>query len=96
MTRAMEIDVEPLRAIELDTSLDEDGFDVFTEFQGGADAERIDPYPEYARRRAEEPVRRVPDDERPALIGFLASDEGAFCTGGDYLIDGALTAHIGV
>lgn len=35
-------------------------------------------------------------EETSNLIAFLASDRAGFCTGGDYLIDGALTAHIGV
>ncbi len=35
-------------------------------------------------------------DETSELIAFLASDRAGFCTGGDYLIDGGLTAHIGV
>lgn len=34
--------------------------------------------------------------ETSELVAFLASDKAGFCTGGDYLIDGALTAHIGV
>jgi NAD(P)-dependent dehydrogenase (short-subunit alcohol dehydrogenase family) len=35
-------------------------------------------------------------EEAAALIAFLASDEAAFCTGGDYLVDGGLSAAIGV
>lgn len=35
-------------------------------------------------------------DETSELIAFLASERAGFCTGGDYLIDGGLTAHIGV
>ncbi|MCR9136478.1 MAG: SDR family oxidoreductase [Alphaproteobacteria bacterium] len=35
-------------------------------------------------------------DETSELIAFLAGDRSGFCTGGDYLIDGGLTAHIGV
>ena len=34
--------------------------------------------------------------ETGELIAFLVSDRAGFCTGGDYLIDGALTAHLGV
>jgi len=34
--------------------------------------------------------------ETSALIAFLCSDRAGFCTGGDYLIDGGLTAGIGV
>ncbi len=43
------------------------------------------------------PIGRVGTvEETSELIAFLASDRAGFCTGGDYLIDGALTAHIGV
>lgn len=43
------------------------------------------------------PIGRVGTvKEVSALIAFLCSDLAGFCTGGDYLIDGALTAHIGV
>ena len=35
-------------------------------------------------------------EEVAALIAFLLSDEAGFCTGGDYLIDGGLTAALGV
>lgn len=35
-------------------------------------------------------------DETSELIAFLAGNRSGFCTGGDYLIDGGLTAHIGV
>jgi NAD(P)-dependent dehydrogenase (short-subunit alcohol dehydrogenase family) len=34
--------------------------------------------------------------ETSALIAFLCSDKAGFCTGGDYLVDGGLTAHLGV
>ncbi len=34
--------------------------------------------------------------EVAALIAFLASDEAGFCTGGDYLVDGGLSAALGV
>jgi hypothetical protein len=30
------------------------------------------------------------------LIAFLASDEAGFCTGADYLVDGGLSAALGV
>lgn len=43
------------------------------------------------------PIGRVGTVEEVAsLIGFLCSDAGAFCTGGDYLIDGGLGAQLGV
>lgn len=43
------------------------------------------------------PIGRVGTvQETSALIAFLCSDKAGFCTGGDYLIDGGLTAGIGV
>ncbi|MEO0919006.1 MAG: SDR family oxidoreductase, partial [Pseudomonadota bacterium] len=43
------------------------------------------------------PIGRVGTvEETSALIAFLCSDRAGFCTGGDYLIDGGLTAGIGV
>lgn len=46
---------------------------------------------------AAHPIGRVGTvDEVAALIAFLASDEAGFCTGGDYLVDGGLSAAIGV
>ena len=43
------------------------------------------------------PVGRVGTvEETSELIAFLCSDRAGFCTGGDYLIDGGLTAGIGV
>ncbi len=46
---------------------------------------------------AAHPIGRVGTiEETSELIAFLASSRSSFCTGGDYLIDGALTAHIGV
>ncbi len=43
------------------------------------------------------PVGRVGTVEEVAgLIAYLASDEAAFCIGGDYLVDGGLMAAIGV
>jgi NAD(P)-dependent dehydrogenase (short-subunit alcohol dehydrogenase family) len=46
---------------------------------------------------AAHPVGRVGNsDEVAALIAFLASDEAGFCAGGDYLVDGGLSAALGV
>lgn len=46
---------------------------------------------------AAHPIGRVGTvEETSALIAFLCSDRAGFCTGGDYLIDGGLTAGIGV
>ncbi len=46
---------------------------------------------------AAHPLGRVGTvDEVAALIAFLVSDEAGFCTGGDYLVDGGLTAALGV
>ena len=46
---------------------------------------------------AAHPMGRVGTvEETSALIAFLCSDRAGFCTGGDYLIDGGLTAGIGV
>jgi meso-butanediol dehydrogenase/(S,S)-butanediol dehydrogenase/diacetyl reductase len=43
------------------------------------------------------PLRRIGAPEEVAeLAAFLASDKAAFCTGGDYLVDGGLLAGIGV
>ena len=43
------------------------------------------------------PIGRVGTvEETSELIAFLASDRAGFCTGGDYLVDGALTARLGV
>ena len=43
------------------------------------------------------PIGRIGTaEEVAALVAWLASDEAGFCTGGDYRIDGGLTAHIGV
>lgn len=60
------IDTEPLRDIPLDTSLDQDGFDVFEAFEeaSGNRGERIDPYPEFHRRRREQPVYFEPAAQR--------------------------------
>lgn len=46
---------------------------------------------------AAHPVGRVGTvEETSALIAFLCSDRAGFCTGGDFLIDGGLTAGLGV
>lgn len=46
---------------------------------------------------AAHPIGRVGTvEETSALIAFLCSDRAGFCTGGDYLIDGGLTAGLGV
>ncbi|MCZ6773161.1 MAG: SDR family oxidoreductase [Proteobacteria bacterium] len=46
---------------------------------------------------AAHPIGRVGTiEETSELIAFLAGSRSSFCTGGDYLIDGALTAHIGM
>lgn len=43
------------------------------------------------------PIGRVGTvDETSELIAFLCSEKAGFCTGGDYLIDGALLARLGV
>jgi meso-butanediol dehydrogenase/(S,S)-butanediol dehydrogenase/diacetyl reductase len=43
------------------------------------------------------PLGRIGTPEEVAeLVAFLASDRAAFCTGGDYLVDGGLLAGIGV
>jgi NAD(P)-dependent dehydrogenase (short-subunit alcohol dehydrogenase family) len=46
---------------------------------------------------AAHPIGRVGTvTEVAALIAFLASDEAGFCTGADYLVDGGLSAALGV
>ncbi len=43
------------------------------------------------------PIGRVGTvDETTALIAFLCSDKATFCAGGDYLVDGGLTARAAV
>jgi len=51
----------------------------------------------FARFGAAHPLGRIGEPEEVAeMVAFLASDRAAFCTGGDYLIDGGLIAGIGV
>lgn len=51
----------------------------------------------FQRFGAAHPLGRIGTPEEVAeLAAFLASDKAAFCTGGDYLIDGGLLAGIGV
>jgi NAD(P)-dependent dehydrogenase (short-subunit alcohol dehydrogenase family) len=46
---------------------------------------------------AAHPLGRVGTVEEVAeLAAFLLSERSAFCTGGDYLVDGGLLAGIGV
>ncbi|MEM1285129.1 MAG: SDR family oxidoreductase [Pseudomonadota bacterium] len=43
------------------------------------------------------PIGRVGTvEETSELIAFLCSEKSGFCTGGDYLVDGGLLAHLGV
>jgi NAD(P)-dependent dehydrogenase (short-subunit alcohol dehydrogenase family) len=51
----------------------------------------------FRRFGAAHPLGRIGTPEEVAeLAAFLASDRAAFCTGGDYLIDGGLLAGLGV
>jgi NAD(P)-dependent dehydrogenase (short-subunit alcohol dehydrogenase family) len=51
----------------------------------------------FRRFGAAHPLGRIAEPEEVAeLVAFLAGPRGAFCTGGDYLVDGGLTAGIGV
>jgi meso-butanediol dehydrogenase / (S,S)-butanediol dehydrogenase / diacetyl reductase len=51
----------------------------------------------FARFGSAHPLGRIgTPDEVAELAAFLASDRAAFCTGGDYLVDGGLLAGIGV
>ncbi len=50
-----------------------------------------------AKFGAGHPMGRVGTvEETSELIAFLAGDRSGFCTGGDYLIDGGLMAHLAV
>ena len=72
---ATEVDSTPLRDIHLDDSLDRDSdFDVFEAFEvaSGSRGDRIDPYPEFHRRRREVPIYHVPPGERQ---GYLSRDQ---------------------
>lgn len=43
------------------------------------------------------PLGRIGEPEEVAeMVAFLCSDRAAFCTGGDYLVDGGVTAGVGV
>src|SRR6476646_538039 len=51
----------------------------------------------FERWGAAHPLGRIGTPEEVAeLAAFLVSDRAAFCTGGDYLVDGGLLAGIGV
>jgi meso-butanediol dehydrogenase / (S,S)-butanediol dehydrogenase / diacetyl reductase len=51
----------------------------------------------FKRFGAAHPLGRIGTPEEVAdLAAFLASDRAAFCTGGDYLVDGGLLAGLGV
>lgn len=53
--------------------------------------------PAIAEFGAAHPIGRVGTvEETSELIAFLSSDKSGFCTGGDFLVDGGLLAHIGV
>ena len=61
-------------------------------FSPGAPIEEV-----FKRFADAHPLGRIGTPEEVAeLAAFLASDRAAFCTGGDYLVDGGLLAGIGV
>ena len=64
-----------------------------TRFDGpDADMEAV-----FRRFGAAHPLGRIAEPEEVAeMVAFLAGPRGGFCTGGDYLVDGGLTAGIGV
>ncbi|MEE8164330.1 MAG: cytochrome P450 [Myxococcota bacterium] len=79
MATAIGIDVEPLREIELDMSLDLDpDFDIFEAYEvaSGNRGPQVDPYPEFHRRREEQPVYRVPEDEAGLYLPRTGDREG--------------------
>lgn len=51
----------------------------------------------FQRFGAAHPIGRIGEPEEVAeMIAFLVSDKAGFCTGADYIIDGGLTAGLGV
>jgi meso-butanediol dehydrogenase / (S,S)-butanediol dehydrogenase / diacetyl reductase len=51
----------------------------------------------FARFGASHPIGRIGEPEEVAdFIAYLASDKAGFITGSDHIIDGGLTAGIGV
>jgi NAD(P)-dependent dehydrogenase (short-subunit alcohol dehydrogenase family) len=51
----------------------------------------------FRRFGAAHPLERIAEPEEVAeIVAFLAGPRAGFCTGGDYLVDGGLTAGIGV
>jgi NAD(P)-dependent dehydrogenase (short-subunit alcohol dehydrogenase family) len=62
-------------------------------FPGGRSAGNVRPQ----RFGAAHPIGRIGTPEEVAeLVAFLVSDRAAFCTGGDYLVDGGLLAGLAV
>lgn len=61
------------------------------------DGPRADVEAAFRRFGEAHPLGRIAEAEEVAeLVAFLAGPRAAFCTGGDYLIDGGLRAGIGV
>ena len=71
MATAYGIDVEPLRQIVLDSSLDQEDRNIFEAFEvaSGTTGDKIDPYPEFHRMRRDQPVFQVPQEE--AALGYF-------------------------